>query len=94
MNQNVTVTENMVATRSIHHLEEVLEYLDSLHTAACDNDSQSFMALDQVEALALLREIVFTAREAIREIEREQAERKAHARAAKLRIVEKVDRAG
>jgi hypothetical protein len=92
MNQNMTITENMAGICSIHQLEEVLEYLDALHTAACEN--QSVLSVDHAEALELLREIVFTAREAIREIERERAERQAHPRTALLRIVEKVDRAG
>jgi hypothetical protein len=95
MNHNMTVTENLVATSSVHHLEDVLEYLDTLHTAASENESQSFTSMDDAEMLEYLREIVFTAREAIREIERERAERrKARPRAPMLRLVEKVDRAG
>lgn len=95
MNPNMTVTEHLVNASSINHLEDVLEYLDTLHTAASENESQSFTALDDAEVLGYLREIVFTAREAIREIERERAERrKARPRQLMLRIVEKIDRAG
>jgi hypothetical protein len=52
-----------------NRLDELLEMLDDLHTAASDNTLQSVTSLNERELLGLLREVVFTAQETIAEVE-------------------------
>jgi hypothetical protein len=50
-------------------LAELLEALDELHTAASEGQLYNVISLNQREVLAWLREVVYTAEEAMLEIE-------------------------
>jgi hypothetical protein len=50
-------------------LDEVLEVLDELHTAASEGQLPAMTPLNRRELIALLRELVYTAEETIAEIE-------------------------
>jgi hypothetical protein len=50
-------------------LDEVLEILDDLHTAASENTLNTYTTMSRHELVAMLREVVYTAQEAIKEIE-------------------------
>ena len=91
MSHNSTVTEQLL--RAGLQLEDVLDYLDELHTAASEGN---FDSVDEHETLSVLRDIVYTATEAMREIEAKKAQkrRKNKVRQPILRIVEKIDKAG
>jgi hypothetical protein len=93
MNQQNTVTEHFLATSSIH-LEDVLEYIDQLHTAASEGSAQSFTGMDEVETVNVLRELIYTAQEALSEIETLRASRQRRNKQPVLRLVKKVDKAG
>jgi hypothetical protein len=93
MNQQNTVTEHFLAASSIH-LEDVLEYIDQLHTAASEGNSQSFTGMDEAETVNVLREIIYTAQEALSEIETLRARRQRRNKQPVLRLVKKVDKAG
>jgi len=93
MNQQNTVTEHFLVTSSIH-LEDVLEYIDQLHTAASEGNSQSFTGMDEVETVNVLRELIYTAQEALIEIETLRASRQRRNKQPVLRLVKKVDKAG
>lgn len=94
MSQNNTVTEHYLAACSIH-LEDVLEYIDQLHTAASEGNSQSFTGMDEVETMNVLREIIYTAQETLVEMETARArKRQRRAKQPVLRLVKKVDKAG
>jgi hypothetical protein len=94
MSQKNTVTEHFLAASSIH-LEDVLEYMDELHTAASEGSSQSFTGMDEVEVMNFLRDIIYTAQESIVEIESLRArKRQRRKKQPMLRIVSKVDKAG
>lgn len=91
MSHNSTVTQQLLHAGL--QLEDVLDYLDELHTAASEGN---FDSVDEQETLSVLRDIVYTATEAMREIEakRVQKSRKTKIRQPILRIVEKIDKAG
>jgi hypothetical protein len=93
MNQQNTVTEHFLVTSSIH-LEDVLEFVDQLHTAASEGNSQSFTGMDEVETVNVLRELIYTAQEALIEIETLRASRQRRNKQPVLRLVKKVDKAG
>lgn len=50
-------------------LDEMLELLDDLHTAASENTLNSYTTMSKHDLIALLKEVVYTAQEAINEIE-------------------------
>jgi hypothetical protein len=94
MSQKNTVTEHYLAACSTH-LEDVLEYIDQLHTAASEGNSQSFTGMDEVETMNVLREVIYTAQEALVEMETLRArKRQRRAKQPVLRLVKKVDKAG
>lgn len=94
MSQKNTVTEHFLAASSIH-LEDVLEYIDQLHTAASEGKSPNFTGMDEVETMNLLRELIYTAQESLVEIETLRAH-KCQRRNMQpvLRLVKKVEKAG
>ena len=93
MSHNSTVTEQLLCAGL--QLEDVLDYLDDLHTAISEGTSQQMTGIDEAETMSVLRDIVYTATEAIREIEANQArKRNKKRRQPILRIVEKIDKAG
>lgn len=93
MSQKNTVTEHFLAA-SIH-LEDVLEYIDQLHTAASEGATQNFTGIDEVETMSLLRDLIYTAQEALVEIETTRArKRQRRSKQPVLRLVKKIDKAG
>lgn len=94
MSQKNTVTEHFLAASSIH-LEDVLEYIDQLHTAASEGTTQNFTGSDDAETMSLLRDLIYTAQEAIVEIEALRArKRQRRNKQPVLRLVKKIDKAG
>ena len=92
MINNSTVTEHLLLACSIN-VEDVLEYLDELHSAASEDEGQSFAGMSETELLNALREIVYTAQEAISELEASQAKRRSKSKPV-LQLMPKVERAG
>jgi hypothetical protein len=68
-------------------LDEVLEILDDLHTAASENTLNSYTTLSKHELVAMLREMIYTAEEAINEIESKQNKRAASLEATPTNII-------
>lgn len=68
MKQENTVTEHYLTAGSLH-LADVLEYVDTLHTAASDGDTTHFAQMSDVEIVNALRDMIYVAQETIREIE-------------------------
>jgi hypothetical protein len=62
-------------------LGDLMELLDELHTAASENTLQRFTTLGEQDVLGLLKELVYTAQEAINEIEHNREDR--HQRAGR-----------
>lgn len=67
-------------------LNEMLEMLDELHTAASEGQATSFAGMNHQELVGLLNEIVYTAREALAEIKDHRAQFQ-----PTLRLVPKVE---
>ncbi|GAB5493994.1 MAG: hypothetical protein Phog2KO_42090 [Phototrophicaceae bacterium] len=97
MSQKSTVTEYSLHASSMSHLEDVLDYIDILHSATADGTIPTYVGeLSTEELMSVLRDIIYTAQETISEIEttraRQWQERK-HQKPV-LHIVPKVDKAG
>lgn len=87
MKQENTVTEHYLAASSLH-LEDVLEYVDSLHSAASDGDADQFTQMQDVDVINTLRDMIYTAQETIREIEDARTKAKSNAQhQPQLRII-------
>jgi hypothetical protein len=52
-------------------LDEMLQILDDLHTAASENALNSYTTMSKQDLIALLRDVIYTAEEAITEIEQQ-----------------------
>lgn len=74
MKQENTVTEHYLAASGIH-LEDVLEVIDTLHTAASDGQPEHFAGMTESDVINYLHDIIYTAKETIQEIERTRAQR-------------------
>lgn len=97
MSQKSTVTEYSLHTCSVNHLEDVLNYIDILHSAATDGTTPTTVGeLDEAELMSVLRDIIYTAQETITELETTRAKqrRKRQRKQPVLHIVPKVDKAG
>ena len=97
MSQKSTVTEYSLQISSVNHLEDVLDYIDILHTAASDGTAPTYVGeLSTEELMSVLRDIIYTAQETISEIETKRAtqRRKNKHKRPVLHIVPKVDKAG
>lgn len=57
-------------------LDEVLEILDDLHTAASDKTLKTYTTMTRHELVAMLRDVIYTAQEAISEIEQDTKQAK------------------
>lgn len=55
-----------------NRLDAVLDMLDELHTAASEGDLSTTAGMSEKEVLGWLREVIYTARETIAEIEQRQ----------------------
>jgi len=94
MNQKSTVTEHFIAASSIH-LDDVLEFVDQLHTAASEGNSHTFTGMSELEVISYLRDLIYVTEEALYEIEQARAQhRKQQPMRPVLRLVEKIDKAG
>lgn len=96
MNQKITVTEHMQDTGNMNHLEEVLDFIDMLHTVASDSNLPDFAEMDESEMMNVLRDIIYTAQETIIELETSRAGKRQtwQRQQPVLRIVPKVEKAG
>ena len=96
MSQKITVTEHMLNTSNMNHVEEILDFIDMLHTVVSDGDLPDFAGMDEAEMMNVLRDIIYTAQETIIELETSRTVNR-HTRQRKqpvLRIVPKVEKAG
>lgn len=93
MNQKSTVTEHMLNTSTIQHLEDVLEYMDRLHNVASDSEAPTSAEMSNADMMNVLRDIIYTAQETLVEMETAQARERRHVQPV-LRILPKVDKAG
>ena len=96
MSQKITVTEHMLHTSNMSHLDEVLDFIDMLHTVASDGDLPDFAGMYEAEMMNVLRDIIYTAQETIIELETTRTiKRQTRQRQQPvLRIVPKVEKAG
>lgn len=98
MSQKSTVTEYSLHTSSMNHLEDVLDYIDILHSAASEGTTATYVGeLDEDDVLSTLRDIIYTAQETVAELELKRAKKKRRERQRKqavLHIVPKVEKAG
>ena len=78
-----TEITNMNILYNDEHLNDLLETLDNLHSAASEGQLELMTAMSKHELIAMLREFVYTAQETIREIDDKREIRPV------LRIVEK-----
>lgn len=93
MSQNSTVTEQLVCANWT--LEDVMEYIDELHSAASEGESQAFTGMTDSEVINTLRDLIFTAQEAVNELEAARSrKRKQSKKQGTLYIVPKFDKAG
>lgn len=94
MSQNRTVNQEVHRMLEQHGLDNVLSYIDALHSAASDGDAQQLTGLDEVEMVNVLRDLIYTAQETITEIEVARAKKQRRRPQTRLRILRKVDKAG
>lgn len=96
MNQKITVTEHMLSTSNMNHLDDVLDFIDMLHSVASDGSLPDFAEMDEGEMMNVLRDIIYTAQETIIELETSRANKRQTRQRQQpvLRIVPKVEKAG
>ena len=95
MSQNRTVTQETLPMLDSNTLENVLQYIDLLHTAASEGDTQQLTGLDEVEMVNVLRDLIYTAQETITEIEVTRVQQQRKHSQPMLRILPKqIDKAG
>lgn len=73
-------------------LDDVLATLDDLHTAASEGTLTDFTRMNDREVINWLRDVIYTAQEAIDELESHDGNTQQNQ--PMLRIVEKIERAG
>lgn len=96
MNQKITVTEHLLNTGDMNHIEDVLDFIDMLHSVASDSKLPDFAGMDEATMMKVLRDIIYTAQETIIELETSRTNNQ-QARQRKqplLRILPKVEKAG
>jgi hypothetical protein len=93
MRQNSTVTEHLLLASSINHLEDVLDFIDQLHSAASEGETQALNSMSEAEVMNYLREIIYTAQETLAEIEASRAHRTGKQQPV-LHILPKIEKAG
>jgi hypothetical protein len=90
MSQESTATEHYMAAETLP-LEDVLELLDQLHSAATEGNTTRVTGMSDADALGYLHDIIYTAQEAVQEIQAAKAQRQQRRRQQPvLRIVEKI----
>ncbi len=65
-------------------LEDLLDLLDELHSAASENRLQNLTTLSKPELLGMLQDVIYTAQETIREMETPAARAKRRAKITPL----------
>ena len=89
-----TVTETFFTASQIQ-LTDVLEYVDALHSAASEGESEHFTGMNEAEVINHLRELIYTAQEALIEIDAQRTvDFGQSAQRTVLHIVPKIDKAG
>lgn len=71
--------------QATERMNEVLELLDELHSAASDNEAEAYSGMTRQELLGFLREVSYTAQEAIKEVQQRRKPRVLH-------VVQRVER--
>ena len=95
MSQNRTVTQETLPMLDSDTLDNVLQYIDLLHTAVSEGDAQHLANLDELEMVNVLRDLIYTAQETITEIEVTRSQQQRKRPQPMLRILPKqVDKAG
>ncbi len=90
MSQESTVTEHYMAAETLP-LEDALDLLDQLHSAAAEGSTSRVTGMSDTDTLGYLHDIIYTAQEAIQEIQAAKAQRQQRRRQQPvLRIVEKI----
>ncbi len=97
MSQKSTVTEYSLHSSSMNHLEDVLDYIDILHSAVSEGTTSTYVGeLNDEDVLNVLRDLIYTAQETVTELELKRAKqrRKRQRKQPVLHIVPKVEKAG
>lgn len=95
MSQNITITEHLESISDMMQIEDVLDFIDSLHTVASDGELPNVAEMDEVEIMSVLRDIIYTAQETLVELQSVKASKQfAKRQQPILHIVPKVDKAG
>lgn len=89
MSQESTVNHYTAASRL--PLEEVLNLLDEVHSAASDDMTERMTGMSKTEAIGYLHDIIYTAQETLAEV---QAAKATEQKQPVLRLVEKIHKAG
>lgn len=77
MNPMTSPTVEILCAYSGDRIEELHEVLDTLHTAASEDTLKTCTTLEEDDLVDLLRELIYTAQETIREIEHRAGKAKA-----------------
>lgn len=93
MIQERTVTEHLLLASSVNHLEDVLDFIDQLHSAASEGESDAINQMNEADLMNYLKEIIYTAQETLAEIEAARATR-IRKHQPVLRILPKIHKAG
>jgi hypothetical protein len=74
---------------NINRLYDLQDLLDDLHSASTEGEVSRFTGASEAEVSALLRELIYTAQEALHEIHSHKV-----AQMPTLRVVEKISKVG
>lgn len=74
---------------TLNRLYDLLDLLDDVHSAATEGEVACFTGASETEVSALLREMIYTAQEALHEIHSHKV-----AQMPTLRVVEKISKVG
>lgn len=69
MNPTTSTSNELQLRYADTQLNDLYDVLDELHTAASDGQLQQMTTINEGELVGLLRDVIFTAQETIREIE-------------------------
>lgn len=85
------LTEETLLSLKLEQLSDVLDLLDTLHTAASEGDEATFAHLDAREMMSYLQDIIYVAQQTINEIETNKRTQ-TQPRQSFLRLVEKQEK--
>ncbi|MGB7338639.1 MAG: hypothetical protein WBC91_07090 [Phototrophicaceae bacterium] len=96
MSQNITVIEHLESTSNRMQIEDVLDFIDTLHSVASDGELPYFAEMDEAEIMSVLRDIIYTAQETLVELQSVHNSKQYTPSRQQpiLHIVPKVDKAG